>query len=691
MMKQLYALLLKMDFLYSLKIPINNRLIKIGFNLPVTLLMIGVFLGGLTKANSQTITLKSSNTLIIDSNKACAVPSEGPLATYVAYQFCNNTASPTTALDATFSISGTGYNLAGGQAASQSLGVLQPGECATLFWYISYPCTVQPGTINITLTDVDNQVISTQSDVLSTVKGPSANATGILNGVSLNSSGVGQVTSYEVIYSFGSTSAGGLISFQPAGNTDYDAGCFQLIGLEIVGSDIPDVAVGTTDEMVFYLDNAITGSGNLVTVRYYIKNKCIGANTIASPYAYGDSGTQLKYTGNFDDPTFFGSFPTTVNNLSITKTVSVNNITTVPAEVTYTIRIENGSSIPASIDKITDILPSQLSFNGLDISSDVTTSNASVLPSIGKMGELVFEGGTDSNVYPYTEFLIPANGTLNLVYKVAIPAGIAEGSYTNSATFTAGDYTSSPAQATFYYGPIPPVANDDFAVTEQDIPISFNVTTNDTDSDGVIVVSTVDLDPSTIGQQTFFAVSGEGSYVVDSNGNVVFTPESGFTGTSIIYYTIKDNDGATSNLAEIKVQIGNVCTEDVEGENFLLSDGQSVTFDQPGTNYGFQFDIYTLDNSFNLNINGVNIATQELEFQSAETSGINVRFQDGDQYEANTSGKIWEMTGTNAAPLIRVVISPSGVVSMYGSKTSGGALFPLELFNGNSFNTRCCR
>lgn len=80
MMKQLYALLLKMDFLYSLKIPINNRLIKIGFNLPVTLLMIGVFLGGLTKANSQTITLKSSNTLIIDSNNACAVPSEGSLA-----------------------------------------------------------------------------------------------------------------------------------------------------------------------------------------------------------------------------------------------------------------------------------------------------------------------------------------------------------------------------------------------------------------------------------------------------------------------------------------------------------------------------------------------------------------------------------------------------------------------------------
>ncbi|MCX2681606.1 gliding motility-associated C-terminal domain-containing protein [Galbibacter sp. EGI 63066] len=129
------------------------------------------------------------------------------------------------------------------------------------------------------------------------------------------------------------------------------------------------------------------------------------------------------------------------------------------------------------------------------------------------------------------------------------------------------------------------------------------------------------------------------------------------------------------------------CTEDVEGENFSLSDGESVTFNQPATNYGFQFDIYTLDNSFNLNINGVDLATQELEFQSSGTSGINVRFQDGDEYETDTEGDIWEMNGTASAPLIRVVISPSGTISMFGSKTSGGSLEPLELFNGNTFNT----
>ena len=128
-----------------------------------------------------------------------------------------------------------------------------------------------------------------------------------------------------------------------------------------------------------------------------------------------------------------------------------------------------------------------------------------------------------------------------------------------------------------------------------------------------------------------------------------------------------------------------VCTEEVEGETFSSNGGIPITFNQPATNYGFQFDIYALDNSFNMEINGVQLATQEIEFQSAGTSGINVRFVDGDEYETNTPA-IWQMTGTASAPLIRVVIAPNGDVSMYGSKASEGDLHPLELFSGNSFN-----
>lgn len=135
-----------------------------------------------------------------------------------------------------------------------------------------------------------------------------------------------------------------------------------------------------------------------------------------------------------------------------------------------------------------------------------------------------------------------------------------------------------------------------------------------------------------------------------------------------------------------------ICTEPVEGEDFswYYEDGEvssvAQEFNQPATNYGFVLDIYELDNSFNLEINGVNIATQEIEFQSDGTVGINVRFLDGDQYEIDTED-IWEMEGTAENPLIRVIINPDGTIALLGSKVSGGSLFPLELFNGNALNT----
>ncbi|SEW12451.1 DUF11 domain-containing protein [Kaistella antarctica] len=152
--------------------------------------------------------------------------------------------------------------------------------------------------------------------------------------------------------------------------------------------------------------------------------------------------------------------------------------------------------------------------------------------------------------------------------------------------------------------------------------------------------------------------------------------------------------GVCNNIKVLQVLFSQteICTEQVLGETFTAEGGVPKVFNQPATNYGFVFDIYKLDNSFNMNINGVNLASSELEFQQESTPapGINIRFLDGTTY--GTGGvtgtqKIWQMTGTSAAPLIKVVISPTGTVTMFGSKVSGGLLFPLELINGNVFNT----
>ena len=152
--------------------------------------------------------------------------------------------------------------------------------------------------------------------------------------------------------------------------------------------------------------------------------------------------------------------------------------------------------------------------------------------------------------------------------------------------------------------------------------------------------------------------------------------------------------GACNNIRTIGIiySEAEICTEQVLGETFTAEAGVPKVFNQPATNYGFVFDIYQLDNSFNMNINGVNLASSELEFQQESTPapGINIRFLDGTTYGtggATGTQKIWQMTGTSAAPLIKVVISPTGTVTMFGSKVSGGPLFPLELINGNVFNT----
>ncbi|WP_210407665.1 Ig-like domain-containing protein, partial [Hydrocoleum sp. CS-953] len=114
----------------------------------------------------------------------------------------------------------------------------------------------------------------------------------------------------------------------------------------------------------------------------------------------------------------------------------------------------------------------------------------------------------------------------------------------------------------------PPVAVDDSIVTPPDTAVTFNITNNDSDSDGTIDPSTVDLDPSTPEEtETTRTVEGEGTYTVDESGNVTFTPETGFVGTTTpITYTVEDNEGATSNQANISVRINDPAANDDTAE-----------------------------------------------------------------------------------------------------------------------------
>lgn len=126
----------------------------------------------------------------------------------------------------------------------------------------------------------------------------------------------------------------------------------------------------------------------------------------------------------------------------------------------------------------------------------------------------------------------------------------------------------------------------------------------------------------------------------------------------------------------------------------VVPSGNTVeqTLTAPGADYGFVFDIQQMDNSFNMEVNGIKLATQEIQFEAGiAIAPRNVQFADGSIYNgANAEGganipQIYNMVGTATHPIIRVVIARDGQVSMYGSKSNGGELYPLVLTAG-TFN-----
>jgi hypothetical protein len=118
-------------------------------------------------------------------------------------------------------------------------------------------------------------------------------------------------------------------------------------------------------------------------------------------------------------------------------------------------------------------------------------------------------------------------------------------------TYVARDPSGATSQATVTVTVTPhvnqpPVARDDFALTTFNVPITINVVANDTDPDGTVVPSTVAI----VVQPT-----RRGTVVNHANGTVTFTPRRNFRGTDTFTYTVRDNEGAVSNQATVRVNV----------------------------------------------------------------------------------------------------------------------------------------
>lgn len=95
----------------------------------------------------------------------------------------------------------------------------------------------------------------------------------------------------------------------------------------------------------------------------------------------------------------------------------------------------------------------------------------------------------------------------------------------------------------------PPVAVDDVYATPINTFIKLNVMANDSDPDGALDWTSLTL------------VSGPSNpantATVNAKGNAIFfSPGNGFTGSETLTYTIRDNQGALSNVATVIINVG---------------------------------------------------------------------------------------------------------------------------------------
>lgn len=176
--------------------------------------------------------------------------------------------------------------------------------------------------------------------------------------------------------------------------------------------------------------------------------------------------------------------------------------------------------------------------------------------------------------------------------------------------------------------------------------------------------------------------------------NIRITPGVSYT-LKLNFRTCTENVGSVQGMNWNYPESNNAGISGIwkDGVFYLRGETISRTIIAPGADYGFVFDISELDNAFNMELNGVRLATREIQFERGASSQQNIRFKDGSLYQGiNKEGgdniaAVYNMKGTSSAPLLRLFIGKKGEVTLFGSKVSEGPLYEFELFNGNTFNS----
>ena len=90
-----------------------------------------------------------------------------------------------------------------------------------------------------------------------------------------------------------------------------------------------------------------------------------------------------------------------------------------------------------------------------------------------------------------------------------------------------------------------PIANNDHFSVTQNSTIVMDILKNDVDSDGSINTTSINL----------IATVAHGSMTISGNGFITYKSYTGYTGLDFFKYSVKDNEGAFSNIATVYINV----------------------------------------------------------------------------------------------------------------------------------------
>lgn len=179
-----------------------------------------------------------------------------------------------------------------------------------------------------------------------------------------------------------------------------------------------------------------------------------------------------------------------------------------------------------------------------------------------------------------------------------------------------------------------PFATDDSVVAAIGVDVEVDVLANDTDIDGTIDATSVILyDPGTgnpaVGNTV--TIIGEGVYTVNpTSGAITFAQEVGFYGASAVQYSVDDNEGRTSNRANLTVTVREAPALDLNGASGGVD--YSGSFSEGGTAASIVDGSTTLTDSDSTMMQSLTITSSGVQDGALEDltffgdGGSNVRF-----------------------------------------------------------------